>query len=410
MHPIRIWARLVGVALATTSLLPAQVTPQLPASTKPEGDTIVLSPFTVDSGDNSGYRANNTLSGTRLKTDLTDIPSGVSVFTKEFLDDIGATSIQDAYLYSVSTENENEFARNDTEGDDVSSQNMSRVRGLVSSSTTRGFFDTRFRADGYNSERYTVSRGPNSILYGIGSPGGLVDQGVKQARYDRDAYEFGFRFDSEKGHRSTVDFNKVILKNRLGFRFAGLEQLAETWRDPELDDEGRRYFSLTFKPFKTTTVRASYEMMHAVRSKSRGKLAYQDFSHWEASGRPFYDHLNDRISYDQGATWSDSVTLPNGTRKTLASLTEPEQHSIGIDRDNGGQVSLGESRSFIHGQIQPPAGAWSAIQDPATRALYERMGFQGIIFFDGASSVGNADNNDPLRTFSDESIVPGNLN
>src|SRR5688572_6314132 len=220
----RILACLVGLVLATASVLHAQLVPPAPPApdAKQEGDTVILSPFTVDSGDNSGYRANNTLSGTRLKTDLADIPSAVSVFTKEFLDDIGATSIQDAYLYSVSTENENEFARNDTEGDDVSSQNMSRVRGLVSSSTTRGFFDTRFRADGYNSERYTVSRGPNSILYGIGSPGGLVDQGVKQARYDRDAYEFGFRFDSEKGHRSTVDFNKVILKNRLGFRFAGL--------------------------------------------------------------------------------------------------------------------------------------------------------------------------------------------
>src|SRR5690606_8460397 len=158
---------------------------------------------------------------------------------------------------------------------DVSSQNMSRVRGLVASSTTRGFFETRFRADGYNSERYTVSRGPNSILYGIGSPGGLMDQGVKQARLNQDEYEGSFRFDSEKGNRTTVDLNKVILKDRLAFRFAGLEQIAETWRDPEKDDEARRYYSLTFKPFKRTTVRASYETMNADRSKARSKMAFE---------------------------------------------------------------------------------------------------------------------------------------
>ncbi|MCA1481465.1 hypothetical protein, partial [Bradyrhizobium sp. NBAIM08] len=41
---------------------------------------------------------------------------------------------------------------------------------------------------------------------------------------------------------------------------------------------------------------------------------------------------------------------------------------------------------------------------------YQKMGFQGIIFFDGASTVGNPDPNDPLRTFTDQSIVPGRLN
>lgn len=408
--PNRLRAAALVIAACCAHSLSSQVAPLPSGASRPDGETLVLSPFTVEASDEQGYRANNTLSGTRLKASLADIPASVSVFTKDFLDDIGATSIQDAYLYSVSTENENEFARNDTEGDDVSSQNMSRVRGLVASSSTRGFFETRFRADGYNSERYTVARGPNSILYGIGSPAGLVDQGVKQARLNANSYEFAFRFDSEEGHRSTVDFNQVILKNRLAFRFAGLEQLAETWRDPERDDEARRYYTVTFKPFKTTTIRASYETMTAVRSKARAKLAFQDFSHWAASGKPFYDHMNDRISYDQGATWSDTVLLPSGQRKTLASLTEPEQHSIGIDRDNGGQFALGERRSLIYGQIQPPASAWSAIQDPATRALYEKFGFQALIFFDGASTVGNSDPSSPLRTFSDESIVPANHN
>ncbi len=58
-----------------------------------ETDTIVLSPFTVSGDQDNGYQAANTLAGSRLNTKLSETPASVSVFTDEFLKDLGATGL-----------------------------------------------------------------------------------------------------------------------------------------------------------------------------------------------------------------------------------------------------------------------------------------------------------------------------
>lgn len=388
---------LVAITAVTATDLPAQ---------EAADEAYELSPFTIEASDNEGYQAQSTLSGTRLNTSLNDIAASVSVFTKEFLEDVGATSIQDAYLYSVNTENENEYAANDTEGHDVSSTNNSRVRGLVASSNTRGFFDTQFRGDTYNTERFTQARGPNSILYGVGSPAGLMNATLKRARISDDEYQFTYRFDSEKGNRFMADLNQVLIEDKLAFRVAFMDQELETWKDPEVDDERRRYATMTFRPFESTTIRVNWEDMKNRRSKARGRLAKQEISQWNAAGRPLYDSYNDRITYDDGASWSDMVTLPSGTTKALSALSEREQFQIGINRD-----AAPLARTFTHGQIEIDPSVWSAIEDSKTRALYERMGSQALIWFDGARSVGRDDPNLPVGTFGpDDTLVPTNLN
>src|SRR5687768_3529427 len=52
-------------------------------------DVTVLSPYVVDTTQDLGYQATNTLSGTRLNSSLRDAPASISVMTKEFLEDIG---------------------------------------------------------------------------------------------------------------------------------------------------------------------------------------------------------------------------------------------------------------------------------------------------------------------------------
>lgn len=61
-------------------------------------DPIVLNPFIVDSTTDQGYRASSSTSGSRLKTDLKDIAPSVTVFTNDFLDDLGATDIPSTLL------------------------------------------------------------------------------------------------------------------------------------------------------------------------------------------------------------------------------------------------------------------------------------------------------------------------
>ena len=68
---------LLGLAFAAP--LSAQVVPPAAANPAPPADPVVLSPFVVDTSGDRGYFASSTLAASRLKTDLKDIASSVSV-------------------------------------------------------------------------------------------------------------------------------------------------------------------------------------------------------------------------------------------------------------------------------------------------------------------------------------------
>ncbi len=89
--------------------LSAPAAPQEPADFSP----MVVTP---DVDFNSGYTASNTLAGTRLRTDLADLGSSISVTTKQFLQDTGAMNSKDTLDYASITEvagNRGNFAARD---------------------------------------------------------------------------------------------------------------------------------------------------------------------------------------------------------------------------------------------------------------------------------------------------------
>lgn len=277
---------------------------------------MVLSPFVVTAEDDQGYQATNTLAGTRLRSSLKDVASPISVFTAELLKDIGATNFQEAMLYSVNVENENEFARDDTEGESIASTTQTRVRGLAASSQTRGFFRTNFRADTYNTERITVASGPNSILFGIGSPAGIIDTTPSVANLARKQGSISARTDNWGSYRGVIDFSVPIFKDVLAIRAAKLEQKNKTFRTPEYDDESREYFALSFRPHPNTTIRANYERLEDDRVRARDTLMQDNVTDWVALGKPLYDRTTDKWSVDNGVTWTTRSDLGNGWKNT----------------------------------------------------------------------------------------------
>ena len=69
-------------------------------------DVQTLSPFEVNMDRDVGYIAANSLAGGRLNTDLRDTAVAISVFTKDFLDDIGVRTVNDALEYGLNTATE----------------------------------------------------------------------------------------------------------------------------------------------------------------------------------------------------------------------------------------------------------------------------------------------------------------
>ena len=67
-----------------SSIFTATSTLTEPESEKKE-EVVVLTPFVVEGEELEGYQANSSLAGTRIRTDLKDIASAVTVITKQFL-------------------------------------------------------------------------------------------------------------------------------------------------------------------------------------------------------------------------------------------------------------------------------------------------------------------------------------
>ncbi len=70
-----------------------------------------------------------------------------------------------------------------------------RVRGLDSADNTRDYFLTNIPWDAFDVGRVDLQRGPNSILFGTGSPAGIINVSTNAASFTN-SYNFTNRVDN----------------------------------------------------------------------------------------------------------------------------------------------------------------------------------------------------------------------
>jgi len=172
-----------------------------------------MDPFIVDTSKDAGsYHASTTLAGARVKTNLADVPSSLSVITAQFMQDTGATDNQSLLVYVPNTEVGgaygnfagvgNTFLNGISESATLlNPQNNTRVRGLDSADNTRDYFQTDIPWDSFDTDRIDLQRGPNSILFGIGSPAGIINASSTAASF-ADSYKLENRFGSYNSLRN----------------------------------------------------------------------------------------------------------------------------------------------------------------------------------------------------------------
>jgi len=238
-----------------------------------DDEPVVLSPFEVQVQKDNGYQATETLAGTRIRTDLKDVGGALSVYTKEFMRDIGATDNSSLLQYTTNAEvagTRGSYAGlgNGTSMDESGTLrapgSAQRVRGLAAADNTRDFFITDIPWDSYNVDRIDIQRGPNAILFGLGSPAGIVNATTRNAEF-RNKHEAQFRVGSYGSTRSSLDLNQEILKNVLAVRLDAMWNNEKFQQKPAFQDDRRYYAAFRFDPqlFKDptwhTSLKAKYE-------------------------------------------------------------------------------------------------------------------------------------------------------
>ena len=270
---------------SVTAWLALLGTQQVDAQTPPpqvEEKTVKLSPFEVRTEKDQGYIATSTLAGSRLNTALIETPASISVMTKEFLDDIGATSVATALSYAMNAERDT----SDPTGNNNAAQDLSlKIRGFAGSNMARNYFGWSLDSDIYNMDRLDFSRGPNSILFGTGGPGGIINTSTKRALFGRNVTQFGLRTGAYDEYRATVDVSRQ-LGQKIALRVNVLEQRADNWRDFVYEDRKGVALAVTARPFRHTEIRFDGEYGDVRRGVSNPYLTGDSLSPWLNAGRP----------------------------------------------------------------------------------------------------------------------------
>jgi outer membrane receptor protein involved in Fe transport len=280
------------LALLSASAGFAQTAPSAPAAPAADQSTITLSAFEVSTDRDVGYTASSALAGGRIDTLLKETPSAITVLTAEFLDDIGATTFGSAAEWAP---NSIPVGEQSTTGDYAVN-----IRGVGNSFPSRNYFRWYVSSDNYNTERLEFARGPNSILFGDGNPGGINTTFTKQALFvSRRSVQV--RADSFGGYRASFDYN-VPAGDRLAVRVNALTDRLKGWRDYDEPTRNSAHIATTFRVAKETQIRGEYE---------QGK--YRRFSFAQSFA-------------DQSANWNRTA-LYNG-------VTAPSTTGTGVGRFN----------------------------------------------------------------------------
>jgi len=165
LHP----RRLDDIRLALGISLHAQTTPA--AADTDAAAPLMLSPFDVAAS--KGYIATNSASVTRTDIATNEVPFSVNVITSELLSDTGVDSIEDTTRYAA-------VANNTSSGN--MGQGRVNTRGYTTNDIKRNGFVLRAAAklNPPYTDRIEIVKGPASVLYGIGRPGGSVNVITKQ--------------------------------------------------------------------------------------------------------------------------------------------------------------------------------------------------------------------------------------
>lgn len=343
-----------GCALAPASLR-AQAVPSSPedASTRPPDETVELSPFEVTTDQDKGYRATNTISGTRLNTAIKELPMPIEVITEDFLRDTGSTDLRQALRYSsgILLQTQNDYAAasgsfssspgkiNNPEGLTASpTQTNMKIRGFQTESVLRDGFRRQNATDSVNVSRIEVVRGPASLLYGVGNFGGVVNYFTKQPQKER-ATEISATYGSYDLVRGTIDHTgPITASGNLAYRLTGAAQKTGSYTD--FGDEHHTFVSpvITWEPFENTELLLDIEY---------GKQKHEGIG-WQTLRAAVSGFVNDSAGYNgnflevpgrdvREFRWSGpdtyrASTASNVLLKVTQKITDDLHFSVGVNR------------------------------------------------------------------------------
>jgi iron complex outermembrane recepter protein len=201
-----------------------------------------------------GYLATQSVAGTKSNTPVIEVPQSISTVTRQQMNDRDVQTLEQALQYTPGVET-NAFGY-DPRFDAFS------IRGF--DVTYTGLYRDGLRQGGgafaipriepYGLQSVSVLRGPASGLYGLTSPGGIVDAITK--RPPQDAFgEIQLQLGDYDRVQGNFDVGGPVPGNdKFFYRVTGLFRDSDTWQPGAKDNRDYIAPALTWKPDADTTI------------------------------------------------------------------------------------------------------------------------------------------------------------
>jgi catecholate siderophore receptor len=211
--------------------------------------------------DMAAYGVNSINSATKTLALSRDIPQSISVVTKEQIRDQSMSSLSEVVAYVPGI----------TSHQGENNRDQLVIRG---NNTSADFFlngvrdDVQYYRDFYNVERVEALKGPNSMLFGRGGGGGVINRVTKEAGFTS-LREITLQGGSFGNKRFMMDYDQP-LGDKVAFRLNGLYENSGSFRNNvDLERYGVNP-TATLIVGPKTAVKLSYEYFHDGRVADRG--------------------------------------------------------------------------------------------------------------------------------------------
>ena len=242
-----------------------------------------LGAFEVSEDKDYGYLKTNSATATRIGMEIQKVPLNISVISRDFLDDTNARSLTDIFRYTAAASGDNRFAMR-RPANEATPQGAFTLRGFAVNVLMRNGV---FRYISYNLdnvERVEIVKGPASVFFGQGYPGGVINYITKRPQFSKIPTTFSYQLNDNSGQKLVIDHNAVLSKNA-AFRVVGAWEDTQGERRYEFRKNINITPSLTMIPFESGKVKVNLEMEYLEESFNQNDYdwIWSDFAGWNST-------------------------------------------------------------------------------------------------------------------------------
>jgi len=222
----------------------------------------------IATGPVSGYVAKRSATATKTDTAIIEAPQSIAVITRDQMNAQNVQSVSDALRYTAGVYAE-------SNGPDPRADNIV-IRGFDANGRDQyrdGLRSYAFNNQGgtvlepYGLERVEVLRGPSSILYGQGGPGGLVNL-VSKRPTDVPIHELQAQVGRFDRKQVAADFGGLLTEDGVwSYRLTGLWRDSDTQIDRVTDNRVFIAPAITWRPSDATSLTILTDYQKNVRGQ-----------------------------------------------------------------------------------------------------------------------------------------------